>query len=250
MKYELIKKLPFENSPEIGYISIGHNRPDNLHYYNHFWFNPENYPEFWQPIVELEYEILSFTNSEDLIYEKGSKNRFNAKYQMYRHTEEECLSEKGFKIHSVKRLSDNQIFTVGDNTKYGCIDQFYIKNNHLMVTTVLEYIGKHLKDIIKIKKPLFTTEDSVDIFEGDIFWNINYQFQLSDLQVTNNKYELIFLNKENRCKQFSTKEKAEEYILMNKPCLSLNDIEFAILKTNNAEEKRNKLKELVKSKLK
>ena len=50
-------------------------------------------------------------------------------------------------------------------------------------------------------------------------------------------------------KYFSTKEKAEEYILLNKPCLSLNDIKFAISKINNPEEKRNKLKTLVKLKI-
>ena len=46
-KYKLIKKLPFDFSPEIGYISkavVG--KFDEVHYWNHNWFHPENYPEF------------------------------------------------------------------------------------------------------------------------------------------------------------------------------------------------------------
>ena len=48
-------------------------------------------------------------------------------------------------------------------------------------------------------------------------------------------------------KYFSTKEKAEEYILMNKPCLSINDLQF--LKREAIIYWDNKLKDLVKTKL-
>ena len=52
MKYKLIKLLPFENSPKIGHISS----PNPLvkykaHYWNGNWFNPKNYPEFWEKVV-------------------------------------------------------------------------------------------------------------------------------------------------------------------------------------------------------
>jgi hypothetical protein len=83
-------------------------------------------------------------------------------------------------------------------------------------------INSKLNDAIKLKQPLFTTEDGVDIFEDDIFWNVGTTYNLNDYQITNNKYELVFLK--DGSKQFSTKEKAEKYILMNKPCLSLQDL--------------------------
>ena len=52
MKYKLIKKLPFENSPEIGYISeCKYNSPID-HYWCGCWFDPSKYPEFWQLVVE------------------------------------------------------------------------------------------------------------------------------------------------------------------------------------------------------
>ena len=59
MKYKLIKLLPFENSPKIGYISSPNPLvKDKVHYWNGNWFNPKNYPEFWEEVVEKDYEIL------------------------------------------------------------------------------------------------------------------------------------------------------------------------------------------------
>ena len=63
MKYKLIKLLPFENSPKIGYISSPNPLvEDKVHYWNGNWFNPENYPEFWEEVVvEKDYEILELS---------------------------------------------------------------------------------------------------------------------------------------------------------------------------------------------
>ena len=136
MKYKLIKKLPFENSPTIGYISTP-KLEDGSHYWNHNWFQPENYPEFWEEVVE------------------------------------------------------------------------------------------------KVKLPLFTSEDGVDIFEGDKLYSIDNRFNIKKHHLFNARYDdktLLnnrrFFNSE--YKHFSTKEKAEEYILLNKPCLSYKDIETII----------------------
>ena len=70
----------------------------------------------------------------------------------------------------------------------------------------------------KIKQPLFTTEDDVNIFKGDKYCAVFYDFKYLEQEAIKN-YEL-----DNATLRFSTKEKAEEYILLNKPCLSLNDL--------------------------
>ena len=51
MTYRLIKEFPFEGSPKVGYVSKPLNRTtkDNVHYWNHNWYYPEKYPEYWQP---------------------------------------------------------------------------------------------------------------------------------------------------------------------------------------------------------
>ena len=143
MKYKLIKLLPFENSPRIGYTSEPHlSQKDEDHYWNGLWFNPENYPEFWQLVVE------------------------------------------------------------------------------------------------KVKQPIFQTEDGVDIYESDDNTNGNgkrlYQVALCNSEDFWNDeikpYDLVILNNHSMRGNkedfltFSTKEKAEEYILYNKPVLSLKEI--------------------------
>jgi len=176
MKYKLIKLLPFENSPRIGYTSEPHlSQKDRAYYWNGGWFNPENHPEFWELVVEKDYEILSFTNSEKAIYTKGAVGRFDARYQMYRPTEEDCLKEPGFKIHSVKRLSDGEIFTSGDRIANMCnseqnITELYINKDGKMCVYTSTTCRFTIDNIKKVKTPLFTTEDGVDIFDKDKFW--------------------------------------------------------------------------------
>jgi hypothetical protein len=139
-----------------------------------------------------------------------------------------------YKIYSVKRLSDGEIFTVGDNTNAGTIKEFSICGNTLQLKVdglifLDNYLVKH------IKQPLFKTEDGVDIFEGDIIFGIN-----NDWKVFSHYTDL-----QNKVKSwgtkpiFLTKEKAEEYILMNKPCLSLQDIKNFL---NQVREKKSYFK--------
>jgi len=80
--------------------------------------------------------------------------------------------------------------------------------------------------VIEYTEPLFTTEDDIDIFEGDEFfrvWNINNELKTDSYKC----FASIHYNAKHMLKtvpHFSTKKAAEEYILMNKPCLSINDI--------------------------
>jgi predicted peroxiredoxin len=109
------------------------------------------------------------------------------------------------------------------------------------------YSGNWSNDLdqcLKLKVKIFTTEDGVDIFENDKYsrvepgFNIyNYKACLNEKAIENVKY-------------FSTKEKSEEYVLMNKPCLSLKDIETSYIESfKSVEGFLFKLKELVKTKL-
>ena len=51
-KYKLIKELPFDNSPEIGYVSTQLTGSNGVHYLLHNFFHPEEYPEFWEEVKE------------------------------------------------------------------------------------------------------------------------------------------------------------------------------------------------------
>ncbi len=222
--------------------------------------NPKDYPEFWELVVEKDYEILSFSNDENLIWTKAIDGRFDAKWQMYRPTEEDSLKEPGITIHSIKRKSDGQIFTVGDDVLSKTCG---VPNKILSIELINNKIRLYprnsfynLEDISKVKQKLFTTEDGVDIFEGDRFYRVTKDLEFWDISgEVNKQYGYKHLS-EIGIKHFSAKEKAEEYILMNKPCLSLNDIFKDVekmrkgLKTFENSELAKRFKKLVQQKIK
>lgn len=261
-RYKLIREYP--GSPRLG-TEITQLECDSI----------ECYPEFWEEVVEKDYEILSFKRNGNFMSIEQKKLATLQKDGSYLHikllstiggaTLEFMLKNSFYNIHSVKRLSDGEIFTVGDKINYKVvstskrkrtltskINSFYIDlNNNLRVNFDLDRINTstncHLNDLLKVKNPLFRTEDGVEIFEGDkTCWINNWTVtNFADWKRNNNEKEL----------HFSTKEAAEEYILMNKPCLSLNDV-FEVYPEFKKEDPVNKrtfhaekLINLVKSKL-
>jgi hypothetical protein len=99
-KYKLIKTYP--GSPLLGKVLEPKVEKDNENTNNFFWegswFNPNDFPEFWE---EMNYEILSYIK-------KGSTTCTTTKRRGGEN------HEKLWNIHSVKRLSDGEVFTVGD----------------------------------------------------------------------------------------------------------------------------------------
>ena len=247
MKYKLIKLLPFENSPKIGYISSPNPLvEDKVHYWNGNWFNPENYPEFWEEVVvEKDYEILELSLQRSIKHQIVSALGNSEDYTI------SLLSCNGNKIHSVKR-KDGEIFTIGDKVVGYNNSTAKIKTIDLVGEISLNIgtdksEGFSLKNLKKFKKPLCTTEDGVDIYLGNKSWILHKNsWYLSPAAIVHNNSN--WTPNENEAHwRFSTKEKAEEYILLNKPCLSYNEV-------LNATKIRNKntfetLKDLVKSKI-
>ena len=199
MKYILKKEYP--GSPKLGNII------DNL---ENDWI--ENYPEFWKLVVEKDYEILSVITNNNKFIEK-----------VYN---QDATIEPYWKIHSVKRLSDSIVFKVGDEVlSKTCSVPNKILSIELINNKIRLYPRNsfyNLEDIKKVKQKLFTTEDGVDIFEGDTIYEIFPTFTIYETKWYNyyGKNGKPLKNKI----YFSTKEKAEEYILMNKPVLSLKDV--------------------------
>lgn len=245
--YKLIKEYP--GSPMLGTEQIS----------NKTWNTDiQKFPEFWQEIVEKEYEILSFiVNQSKGVLVVGdivtkSDNGFKGISSHNRgliagDSENDFLQKDHWSIHSVKRLSDGEVFTVGDifNPKYSDFytytltnikiinNTFRVSGEHKKDNNLIRVMGNYpLEDIVKSKQPLFTTEDGVEIFEGDDYyeliipgfhnkecvWNILPNVGRSNLiydQEGNKKHFRLW---------FSTEKEAQEYIIMNKPCLSINDL--------------------------
>ena len=213
MKYILKKEYP--GSPKLGNII------DNL---ENDWI--ENYPEFWELVVEKDYEIVS------ILLQRSDKHQIH-NVSEYKNTDyiEALLNCNGNKIHSVKRLSDSEIFTIGDKvigynnsiTKIKTID--LVGEVSLNIGTD-KHEGFSLKNLKKAKQPLFTTEDGVDIYNylESFYWIRKDTLKLCERMTLNTSHSVFFKYEPDKELYFSTKEKAEEYILMNKPCLSLSDV--------------------------
>ena len=194
-------------------------------------------PEFWEEVVEKDYEILSIIGTNKHPLPKTTlylKDVYKKDFTGHLNDESNC-----WQIHSVKRLSDSEIFTIGDKAKTITSDGTHVINSfeigqkqiNRSTTEGVDRIWinwgndeednwlESIESIERIREPLFTTEDGVDIFERDSFYYIGDAFNVCSTKcLYEGDGDFI------KSKKFSTKEKAEEFIILNKPYLSINDV--------------------------
>lgn len=258
--YKLIKIYP--GSPELGFIlKPCLEQDDDLEEYylpNDEAVEPWKYPEFWEKVVKKDYKILSFgfRGGLDRILRDDKYYLIQPNYTDYGFSLETMLNLIGstnYYIKSIKRLSDGEIFTIGDTFQNDFNNASKIKSIKIINNIVyLQYYSKDLygcklSNAKKIKQSLLTTEDGVEIFEGDYYYKIFIDKNPWREPFTITKVKPIHLELSSKIiKRFSTKEKAEEYILMNKPCLSLKEV---LNICTFLDRSKKKLEELVKSKL-
>ena len=243
-KYKLVKIYP--GSGLIGRIKqiSNHNLSNGHIELNGKLILPSEYKEFWEEVIEKDYEILS-------VFIRRSERDIIRKLDLQDSDEyiNSLIKCDGNSIHSLKRLSDGEVFTVGDKITYGrntkgegkIIESIHFLYNKIYMKytdDICKYDDWLCKNFQHFKKPLFTTEDGVDIFKNTKFWYI-------DNFIIKTYITKEFSEIESSYKTFSTKEKAEEYILMNKPCLSINEVRKHLV----YRIKVSKLKELAKKKL-
>lgn len=154
--------------------------------------------------------------------------------------------EKGiWKIKRVKRLSDGEIFSIGDEVEVFISNKrntvkinfticaFTLSENERMMLMGKEYDyyidlcpcaprnNENFKLQKSKKQPVLIAQDCVEVFEGDEYYTVcenSYNISIN----TATKDCVKKLN--NKTKIFSTKEKADNYIIWNKPMLSLKEI--------------------------
>lgn len=258
----------------------------------------ENNSEFWEEVVEKDYEILSFLNpdnKEEYTFECGVLFAYAGSYRSLSY----CMEH--YKIQSVKRLSDGHIFQIGNRAKTAgksnyshIITSFEVKQKitgkHIDNTWIYDGVdriwlnweenagGNWLESSEKVKEPLFIPFDGEKIYKGHAFYAVDNYFNewyipcygSDNLEIpsswvifadknkaeeyirTFKNYKTVdgkqikegdvfycYDNKRFKCietkfgqfksskwdgKRYRTKEEVEELILMNKPCLSLNDL--------------------------
>lgn len=257
-KFKLIKLYP--GSPKLGATVVDTNINNGAKdaYFSENWgksnsgsafiigknHDCENQPEFWQEIIEKDYQILKLSLQRSVKPEVVDVSDSGEEYIL------SLLKCNGNSIHSVKRLSDGEIFTVGDNIQYyhknTKIKSIYY-NEHNQLSFKVEGVSAPLTGVFgtskldKVKEVLFTTEDGVDIFEGDKYYSINANLKekIQEIFTTKDTIKSCFY------RYFSTKKAAEDYIIRNKPCLSIQDVDSI----SEWDELIESLEELVKSRL-
>ena len=172
-------------------------------------------PDFYKEVVEKDYEIL-----------------------ISRVVPQEILT--------VKRLSDREVFTIGDRAKTITskgshnITRFRIRQkctgrdangdytydgvDRIWIDWEDDCGGNWLESTEKVKQPQITTRDGVQIFERDIVWYVNREHFFYDYILVLPQTKFCF----DKNTYFSTREAAEEYVNRNKPRLSIEDC-FKIL---------------------
>lgn len=208
--YKLIKEYP--GSPSLGTMDWG----DTF----------KNYPEFWEEIIK-EYEILTFMHKDRTVVHLRSDGFYHYPHvssNLSTFTESDGLSEEAWDIHSVKRLSDGEVFMVGDtytNNEYPrfgirTITNFNVTNGSIYINNTSTELGRWSK----CKTPLFTTSDGVDIFKGDTVWGIYVDdHKIFCVKATPSIEVYPWVHS-----TFSSEEAAKEYIFNITPSISLQDI--------------------------
>jgi len=168
----------------------------------------ENNPEFWEKVVEKDWEVLK---TEYIPGKRGFDTDDTS--SMY-------------KITSIKRKCDREIFSVGDKVKgRGVIIAIEESNNRLCMEFSVKKCTEGivwLEKLEKLKEPILITEDGVEIFEGDtpFLWKVT-----DDFDIVYDHYEItegykFFI----KGRTFSTREAAKKWIDENKPIYSKKDM--------------------------
>ena len=172
----------------------------------------ENYPEFWEEIVEKDYEILS-----------GRTH----------------IPSGSTEIYSIRRKSDGIEFKIGDKLDFSDDDddKCYKSITEISLNSIgKDGMGKRTVPWLQcgkdygtcleyarlVKEPILTTEDGYEMFEGDCVYFI------TPLMNTVFVKQNITKDFSDTCIYFKTKENVEKYIYENKPEFSRKQILDAI----------------------
>lgn len=237
--YKLIKEYP--GSDSLGTIITGSKETmysKGFGFRNYDWTNIVLQPEYWEEVVEKDYEIVArkIRSGAIIQYQKGiavgRSDGLKPEGTMDLAFALNNLST-GTSIHSVKRLSDGEVFTVGDcfdagmgNEKTLSIEvhvdgvlSIYYENGRI---TNKKETGTFYK-AKKVLPVLFTTKDGVGIRKGDTYYFVDLDGGSVVMQSAHTES-----GQYSERQYFSTYKNAEGYLFRNKPCLSIRDIERAV----------------------
>lgn len=177
-----------------------------------------------------EYEILEYSHWQ-------SPNQGIDKDSMFWGTAGADVRAGGgqFNIKSVKRISDGEVFSVGEKEKHiGEIKSISYSEKYPLPHDITlcgeDYRTIFLRYAEKVKQPvvLFVTEDNFEVFAGDKVYGVAIQASSSDVirekvlpfHQLNGLKDGVPVNR----KWFKEMDNAMEYAVINTPVLSVNNV--------------------------
>ncbi len=203
----------------------------------------------WERVDE-PYQILSFKQDgdcTDLWTEHGKgwcRTGHFGQAVTFPYTYEAILETKIYKIHSVKRIYDGKVFTVGDTIQLNNEDPkklfviskiILLNGTTLMFDCIWEYRGGHMSSCTcKIEQLvplecLYITDDGIKVKDKDmIVYSVCEKSGWETRESSYTKYGGALhgtaFKPQNPWRHFSTPELRDEYIFQNKPLLSYREI--------------------------
>lgn len=133
------------------------------------------------------------------------------------------VDSQKYPIRSVKRLSDGEVFTLGDiDEKYGKIERFEILDFKPSIyagcvgTAITSCVEINLLKKLKSKQPTFTTDDGKPYYGDGTIWFVNLiDWTIGFYNPSPNGDITAYYH--GRYKYFSTEIAAMKYVFQNKP---------------------------------
>ena len=223
-KYKLIKEYP--GSPCIGTIKEVETREGRVLTCK-TWELYNIYPEFWEEVEPVKTPLF-ITEDDVAIYEENKKSCWIMDTDFNLHP----YPYIGFKTFSTKQKTEEYIaknkmlFITEDGIPIYVGDEYWLYNE--LTFNLIKGCAKwsspteysHMKTIyfstkqaaenyIARNKVVFVTEDGVNVYSGDTFYFVDYYFEIGRGKAISGTFSKL-----SDYKEFSTKEKAQEYINM------------------------------------
>lgn len=191
----------------------------------------DEFKESKQPKPECE--IIEYIRpSNGRIYQKTTSGEWCSTDGRSCFSDESIKDPKSLcKIYSVKRLLDEHVFYLEEKVtaNSGCeltISKFEETGDKRIRVYTYEYGYWFLDDIKKVVKVLFTTEDGVEVINGDL---CVCSVGRSTYEISQSRADIIQKGHHDHYLYFSSWPKAQEYVLMNKPLISIHDLKTNVI---------------------
>jgi hypothetical protein len=185
----------------------------------------------WEEVIEKDYEVLEYYHRNSDTYYKRDlqlKDTWCVKDGIAPFFKEDQVSKCSI-IYKVKRLSDGEIFKLGDlviptnlkdrdNQGYKPISKIEVVDDKCIISIVPSYMSRDINDIKKEKIEIITA-DGIHLRERNTCYLVSNEVHL--ITITKDNYRPL-----PKSLLFASLDRAEMHLryLRDKKCLSINDV--------------------------